>query len=338
MDNTEYYKIPDYFIPIKLSDSRTILRAPNKTITISIKKEEVAELIKKLKEGETLEHLVEETSLSQKQVYSVINYLKEKGVLESEDGLKYGKGYYHRHFSEKDIGPFLQNKKLLIIGAGPMTYRFLESFGFKENCDIKVWDEKEIKKSDNEMYPSNESVKYNSRIKFIEDKLDIETISGDFKVIENQVEKFDLVLLFDTRLDRTLQMKINSACFETNTEFLPVRLEEDSLMIGPYVVPKEKACLNCLDERIKSNKDVPDLKEQYYSSFDLHNSGITVPPHTLGIIESIVVDEVIKGLSGIKKPQTLETMIEYQTYSYELNRHNTPKNPFCAVCGRKNAN
>lgn len=336
-EEEKVYRIPSYFSPIPASENKTVLKSPNQLVTLTIRKEVVSDAIDLLQDGATVRELAEIEGLSKKQAYAVINLLKDKGVLVEGEENNLLADYYERYYSTSQVAQHLEGKKLVFIGAGPVADRLLRSFEYREECDIAVWDNKKVKSRDAFMY-RQEVETGQDRVDLVQSLAGVEIKQGSLSDLETVLGSSDLVVLCDDRGDKRLQMKINDICVEQDTELFPVLYEEDRIKIGPYVMPGQKSCLNCLEDRISSNSDAISLRAEYVSYKQDNESRVIVPSRVLGIVESMAVDELISILSGLRKPASLGTVLECGLFPPKLESHKVVKNPFCSVCGIEDGN
>lgn len=293
MDNDKQLKIPEYFTSIKLSEDRILLKAPHTSFTLSIKNKDIKPFLEILKDGATIEELQSKLDLSKEKILSLINYLKQKKIVQEADDYASVKGYYQRYFSDKDVGDKLENSKILLLGKGPIGDR-IKSGLRKVQVDLT------------------------NKPKNIQKDLDI--------------DNYDLLILGDEAGDLELNHALNEACVKSKTPFLSIRLEDDSLKFGPYVHTPSTPCFNCFDERIESNIEEVRARREYREYKSNTGTTDYLPDYVFGIVESIAIDEILSILTGEKEPETKGSVIEFNLHPPLLDKHKVLRLPKCSVC------
>lgn len=151
---------------------------------------------------------------------------------------------------------------------------------------------------------------------------------------EAKPENIDCMIACSDSGGQQLLLKWNEFCVDNNVPFMPVHLQDMVGYIGPFVIPGESPCLECLRARQNSNLDNPNL----YRRSELYNGeGRGVPAYHEAMI-STVVDfaffELYKFYNRLPDWH-VGKLIELRLPVPSLDVRNILKAPRCPVCSRK---
>jgi bacteriocin biosynthesis cyclodehydratase domain-containing protein len=128
----------------------------------------------------------------------------------------------------------------------------------------------------------------------------------------------------------------NAICVKYNCHFLPVVLQDLVGQIGPFVIPGETACFECLRFRTNSHLDDPETQ----SAVDqLAFDGQMVTgflPSMASVLGSIAAIELTKIYSRVLPMFKVGTLIEVNLLSSKLVTRKVLKLPRCAICSPLN--
>jgi bacteriocin biosynthesis cyclodehydratase domain-containing protein len=128
----------------------------------------------------------------------------------------------------------------------------------------------------------------------------------------------------------------NALCIEYNCHFLPVVLQDLVGYIGPFVIPGETACLECLGSRMNSHLDDPKT-QSVVDQLAFDGQMITgFLPSMASMLGNIAAIELMKIYSRVLPMFMVGTLIEVNSLSSRLVARKVLKVPRCAVCSPLN--
>lgn len=312
-------RIPKFVNIKKISEDKLLLENPSGNSLTLTKKHEL-EILDKLKDEVEIKEL-KNLNYDFGKSEDFINMLFDEGFLYKDNSEVLGK-YYQEYFGKNQIN--IENKKILIIGAGPISERIIKALS-DFNASISCYDWKKIRTSDQIMYEKNCQLE-GSRIEYIaENYKHVENPRGSNldEIVKNN---FDLVISTDERLDLSLLKKVNEICLEKKIESLTVRFTDQGICFGPYVIPRQTPCFNCARKRSLSNNfDLNDSKKE--------KADILWPNEKLSVVESFITDEILSILTQDRLPVTLGFLLHRNMNPPKIHRHKIPKLPRCDICG-----
>lgn len=130
--------------------------------------------------------------------------------------------------------------------------------------------------------------------------------------------------------------RINAECVDSGVRFLPMFVDGPTATLGPTVIPRQTACLECLEYRRASTQRVPDDWVRYRRQVD------SLPGRDTGLLGPLVriaadqaALEVVRLLTGVAPPATVGTLFEWSLDSPLTERQTVLKVPRCEVCSRR---
>lgn len=150
--------------------------------------------------------------------------------------------------------------------------------------------------------------------------------SNHFDVFVIPLHYFDNIQLYELA---------NEICIARGIPFLSGFIQGDNLEIGPFVVPGATACYYCFETRKKSNVANLAHYQQFEESWKLHpvRMGCKGEPDVFGVLAgNFFALEVYKYLMGFEQPATLNTLVQFNLFTFELTRHHILRLPRCPKC------
>jgi len=112
--------------------------------------------------------------------------------------------------------------------------------------------------------------------------------------------------------------------------------EGESLMIGPLFVPGETACYHCLEMREESHlpyrHEFQFIKQHVRLGEASHVQKAPLPLFWQKILSNFLVAEAIHLTSRLFFPTTYQTVLLFETRTWQLEHHTVLRVPFCPVC------
>lgn len=302
---------------------------------------EIFNLMKEFIEEEELEKIAtEKFSIEKKDFYSVINYLlDEKFIITDKEydklicSEKYNRQnmYFYMLSNEIKSVDKYKNKEILILGLGgigSIVTELLARAGF-ENFHIVDYDK--VEKSNlirQTAYYINDIDKYKTdalkeKIKLINTNCKIK--SSNKQILEESdvdlyIKNADFVVCTLDKPARKIRRIINNSCIKYDKPVIFSGFAEHVGMIGPFVIPKKTACLECINK--ENSEEI------------LDNVNITPSFGPLcSLIASIVSSEIINYYVDFNQTNLVgcTLMINMSNYSTDIIHWKRKKN--CKKCG-----
>ena len=271
---------------------------------------------------------------------SVINYLLDEKFIISEDDynqLLSSKNYNRQNLyfymmsnEYKEVKNF-KDKKILILGLGGIGSIVAELLVRSGFCNIILVDFDKVEQSNlnRQLAYSYENVgefktdalekrliSINKKCKIKKYNIEITKISD----IEKQINESDFVVCTLDKPVRKIRRIINDVCIKYLKPVIFSGFAEHVGMIGPFVIPKQTACLNCIDKHMKE---------------ELINDIQNVPSYgcLCNIIASIVSNEVINYYVKYNENNLEGCTLMLNMYNYGIEKIKWEKDDNCKKCG-----
>jgi molybdopterin-synthase adenylyltransferase len=125
----------------------------------------------------------------------------------------------------------------------------------------------------------------------------------------------------------------NEHCVREGIQFLPVVLQDLVGYVGPLVVPKESACLECLRARENANMDDPDMRRAPEHAAYEGQVVNAFHPSMASILGDIAAMELVKFHGQLMRSRIVGRQIEVNLVAPSLLERRVLKLPWCTVCG-----
>ena len=130
----------------------------------------------------------------------------------------------------------------------------------------------------------------------------------------------------------------NARCVEAGRPFLPVVLQDLIGYVGPFVVPGETACFECLRARQNANMDDPLSQRAAEFSAAEGQAVVGFHPVMATMLGAVAAMELVKHY-GIRAPLSKpSTLIEVNMLTSRMEPRRVLKIPRCRVCGTSASN
>jgi molybdopterin-synthase adenylyltransferase len=130
--------------------------------------------------------------------------------------------------------------------------------------------------------------------------------------------------------------ELNSLCVERNYHFLPVVLQNLVGFLGPFVVPGETACFECLRARQNSNFNDPEIERATEATSFQGQSFIGYHPSMASILGDIAAFEVTRFYGGVLPKRNVGCLLEINLLAMYMTSRKVLKVPRCLVCSPLN--
>jgi bacteriocin biosynthesis cyclodehydratase domain-containing protein len=125
----------------------------------------------------------------------------------------------------------------------------------------------------------------------------------------------------------------NEHCVREGVQFLPVVLQDLVGYVGPLVVPKESACLECLRARENANMDDPDVRRAPEHAAYEGQVVNAFHPSMASILGDLAAIELVKFHGQLMRSRIVGRQIEVNLVAPQLVERRVLKLPACPVCG-----
>lgn len=325
--------IPDYFKTIPLSENDYLLKSPNNSFKISIKEEKIDLIFDKLKEKIKIQDLLEEVDLPNNKILTILDYFNEKGILKKyKNNIEKTPFNYFDRYATKNFKNFnfLKNKKVLFAGSVFINTRLIDPLFDLGLVSFSIWnwsDKKDIPKQLSKVSKKNSKG-------FYEDHL-VNAYSYSMENIDKlkeEISNVDLIVLSTNSFSPQIHQTVNKFCMEEDIPLFGIRKKEDEIEFGPCVIPGKSPCFNCYIKRIKSNIADRNIYNKYLEYMRDKNDSFNLPPYLFGVVESYGVDEIIRCLTGYKRPITLGNVLRIQFQNPQITKNRVLRLPNCNIC------
>jgi bacteriocin biosynthesis cyclodehydratase domain-containing protein len=134
----------------------------------------------------------------------------------------------------------------------------------------------------------------------------------------------------------TAMREWNEFCVKRKIHFLPVVLQNMVGYVGPFVVPGETPCFECLRARQNSNMQEPELQRAPEGQAFAGQGVIGFHPSMASILGDLAAVEVSKFYGGWMPAQSVGSVIVARMLVPSVTIHKVLKIPRCSVCSSLN--
>jgi hypothetical protein len=113
---------------------------------------------------------------------------------------------------------------------------------------------------------------------------------------------------------------LNQRAMETGTAWLRSEMHGGELRVGPFVIPRRTACLQCAGAVPRRDAAAAPRGE-----------GIA----TATLAASFVCMEALRGISDVALPVTLNAVSQHRLVRGTIRRTSVARDPRCTVCGER---
>jgi bacteriocin biosynthesis cyclodehydratase domain-containing protein len=170
---------------------------------------------------------------------------------------------------------------------------------------------------------------------------ELEAAGGLYERIESAVANSDFVLVALDRWQPALMRTVNKLCVDKGVAWIGVQPENEvTSVIGPFVIPGESACFECLDRRRQANfMESAELQEALDRLVQQDPSAAVYVSRSVGPLfepaVAMAITEVIKAAAGLEfHLSTLNRAVAFTPFAIETEAMPVLKLPRCPVCSR----
>lgn len=171
---------------------------------------------------------------------------------------------------------------------------------------------------------------------------------NDLDALFAELKQYDLVIFTESKENKHFESKINQTAVRHGVRVLYSEMSGFNLSVGPTVIPYQTGCLECLQFRKMNNnshsKDIMVFNKE--TTFgNAPSDGDSVDASTASMLKSMVALEAMRILMlddvlykddiTLEMAETLNTVINFNSFTNTLNTDSFLKNPRCSVCGEK---
>lgn len=270
-------------------------------------------------------------------VEQLIKQLFVRRVLMPADGLAFpdegqenSLGIFYWHFGEqtKQISRRLESRRIAVLGINEISRQLISSFVGSDVRDFDVVDDPELRNL--RMFDETGGVK-RQRWQFKSPRQ-----LEEWKSQANPQPGSCLIATSDFG-DQQRMRAWNEFCIKRRIHFLPIVLRNVVGYIGPFVIPGETACFECLRARQNANLRDPDAQRVAEAEAFKGQRIVGFHPSMASVLGDLAAIELIKFHSGALPRTPAGTLIEVNLLATELTARKVLKIPRCPVCSPLNA-
>lgn len=290
-----------------------------------------------MSKNDLLNKITKNSKFSAEEISETLNYLISENFI--IDDFEYNKILNNSKYSRQNLffnlfkdkcyifDEKMQNKNIVILGLGGIGSNvtiLLSRTGFDKFTLIDFDKVEESNLIRQYAYDYNDigSYKTDSLAKKIDKKakvykknIKIETAND----ISNIIKKADFVVCTLDKPQRVIRRVINDICVKYEIPVIFAGFSEHIGMIGPFIIPKRTACLNCIDKKMN---DVP-----------INNVKIAPSYGPLcAIISAIVVNEIVNYFVEYNYTNLIGKTLMFDISNYKFKVFNWTKKQTCEVC------
>lgn len=158
--------------------------------------------------------------------------------------------------------------------------------------------------------------------------------------------KYDLVILTESKENSHFEKQINRIAISHGVRVMYSSTNGFNITIGPTVIPHKTGCLECLQFRKLNNNSF----SKEFMAFNKGTSygtapydGASVDVNTKDMMSNMITLEAIrlfmldknlyKSKITLEMPETLNAIVEFNSFTNTLSTNSFLKNPRCVACG-----
>ncbi len=124
----------------------------------------------------------------------------------------------------------------------------------------------------------------------------------------------------------------NAFCVKNRCHFLPVILQDLIGYVGPFVVPGETACFECLRQRQNAHMNDPEVERASETIISNGRKVVGFHPSMASVLGDIAAFELSKLYSDALPLRNVGTQIEVNLLTSKMMKRKVFKVPRCTVC------
>lgn len=286
--------------------------------------------------GATAQSISERFATKDRQpVLDLLSYLKERRIIvpEHAEGDNHAlhessQQIYYWHFGRDfgEVSKTLSEVKIAIIGINFITRQLIRSLSASGYQQFKIYDEPDLRNVDFfDMQGELLTEKWgagNSTAKVEIDQSDHQHINA---------HDVDCVIASSDYGSQHALRKWNELCVAEGIRFLPILLKDLIGQVGPFVIPGETACLECLRIRQNSHMENPAAQRKVEHAGSAIQKITGFHPAMASILGDVAVMELTKFYAQTPKWH-VNSVVEVNLLTSTMKPRNILKLPGCPVC------
>lgn len=354
-------RIPSYFHIVPMDNGRIQFRTVGKTIVMrgKVVTDLISQLIEQLDGNHTIPEITAHLNdFGEQTILAALQRLQDKGLLEdaalvppanlSEEELRrYGHQLtlFSRFKPNKyEVQSTLKSSQVIIFGLGGIGSWVLYSLSSAGVGRIRGVDAEIVRAKDmGSFYLEKDIGRPRSRVaarqvRKINRRVEFEGLAVEpqgVKDVEDLIEGYNLVIACEDTPSVTIYRWLNEACLGKETPWISGSLEGYIGRVGPAIVPRQTACYECYQLRLKSTLDAYDefmaferyLQEEHSESVSyggLSSFG--------GVVGNYLALEALKMLTNFTSPVLYNKILMLDFLTLEASLHDVLKLPRCPAC------
>ncbi|MGG0084650.1 TOMM precursor leader peptide-binding protein (plasmid) [Bacillus thuringiensis] len=161
-----------------------------------------------------------------------------------------------------------------------------------------------------------------------------EILKETYPNIQSRLEDAQLGIMITHKYSHQNRLKLNKILHDAKIPFIVVTVEPFNTWIGPFVLPDETACINCLSKRERENKIYAE-EHNLFEDVEPRNSNqipMTFVKTALEITNTQISKYIMHTLGNYVMLGLVNTAIEYQWINDKVINHKIIRHPGCDIC------
>jgi bacteriocin biosynthesis cyclodehydratase domain-containing protein len=155
-------------------------------------------------------------------------------------------------------------------------------------------------------------------------------------------ERPDLLVIAVDRPEPALVERVNELSQNLGIPLLQCQTNGTEASVGPFVIPRQTACLNCHNLRVTRNLDhyhEYHAWKKWVTSDGKHKRALSMflPPFT-DLVAGMAAIEILKHVSDVYEAETYGKFITINAMTFEVITHQVLRLPRCPSCGNARNN
>lgn len=159
----------------------------------------------------------------------------------------------------------------------------------------------------------------------VDDGISVEYLDSQDEIDDCQG---DVLVSLTTGVEPDFHHDVLERTVQRDVAWLPGRLHEGTIRIGPFTVPGTGVCYNCYDQRRRASRD--DERLQYEIEMAREGVEASYHPAVRSMAGALLVGQVLALIDG--SPRTLTSLLTVDPIAGETSTSEIIRVPTCTIC------
>jgi len=325
-----------YALPIQIIEQDTAVIVKRGCLEFRLAGQYAAEIIKKIIEiahnGATTEEIINSfAGPDRPAIAHLVTQLQIRNILVFKEKIKTPPPegaldifYWHFNKSTAQVSKKISERHITIAGINFISLHLSKAFQSANIENVKIIDAPLLRNL--QFFDENNQINQ----PFAYEILDYETWQA-----QSENPQTECIIASSDFGGQTLLSEWNQYCIEKNLHFMPIMLKNMIGYVGPIVIPRETACLECLRLRQDSHFENPQLHRLTEDYVVEGQSIIGFHPSMCAILGHVAAMELTKFYANIPTWR-VGKLITINLLATDMTIHTVLKVPRCPVCTNLN--